>query len=284
MRICSECKKILKDDFFFCTECGARVSEDFKEVKEANLKKDMLTFIGIFLCYFIIIPSIISVGYVILNQISSSMFPDPDLLTDESYLLLNMILQDISNIFVLGLSVLIIHKAGKLKEALGLKKNSVKESFSDSFKKGLITFVCMYGAMYIINIISILLFPEISEDSTNQSLVNELIQNFPVYAFFSIAIMAPIIEELIFRFFLCKPLEQKKKWLGIIISGLFFGGIHLVASIQSNTLIDDLPSLVIYAGMGIVLGYRYIKTDNLMSNIFAHSIYNTISFIMILAM
>jgi membrane protease YdiL (CAAX protease family) len=96
--------------------------------------------------------------------------------------------------------------------------------------------------------------------------------------------MAPIVEEFVFRFLLCKPIEQKYKWLGVIVSGVLFGGMHLVASIQSGTFIQDLPSLVSYVGMGLVLGYRYKTTDNIASNMIAHGMYNTMSFILILFM
>ena len=82
---------------------------------------------------------------------------------------------------------------------------------------------------------------------------------------------------------LCKPFEKVKKFLGIILSALIFGGIHLVASVQSGTLLDDLPTLIIYVAMGATLAYRYVKTDNVSSNIFAHAIYNTLAFIAILA-
>lgn len=288
-RNCPFCNSLIKDHFVFCDKCGYKVDDYFKSnpietpKEKASILKPLLGFISIFACYFYIFPVVAAVLYLIGNAIFPSTFPNPDILTDESYMLLNMILQDVSNILTIGLIALIVIKRKQIKEVLGLTKENKKKSFLNTLKEGAITFGFMYAAMMVINIISIIAFPAIQEDSANQEIINDIILNYPIFGFISVVIIAPVVEELVFRFMLCKPFEKVKKFLGIILSALIFGGIHLVASVQSGTLLDDLPTLIIYVAMGATLAYRYVKTDNVSSNIFAHAIYNTLAFIAILA-
>ena len=127
-------------------------------------------------------------------------------------------------------------------------------------------------------------FPSGDEVNANQGLIEAFIHDYPFFGFISVAIMAPLVEELVFRFLLCKPIEQKYKWLGVAISAFVFGAIHLVASVQEGTLLQDLPSLITYVGMGAVLGVRYKMSDNIASNMLAHGLYNAVSFMMIMFM
>lgn len=287
-RNCPFCNSIIKDHYSFCDKCGNRVDDFFKShpietpKEKVSILKPILEFVGIFACYFYLFPFIAVFFYLIGNGISSSTFPDPDKLTDQSYMLLNMILQDISNVLVIALIALIVIKRKQIKEVLGLNQETKKKSFLNTLKEGALTFAFMYAVMFVINLISILIFPAIQEDNANQNIINDIILNYPVFGFLSVVVIAPIVEELVFRFMLCKPFEKVKKFLGIVLSALVFGGIHMVASIQEGTFIDDLPSLIIYVAMGATLAYRYVKTDNVSSNIFAHAIYNTMAFITIL--
>jgi len=288
-RNCPYCNGLIKDHFIFCDKCGLKVDEFFKSHPivtpkgKVSILRPLLEFLGIFACYFYLFPFVAVFGYLIGNGISPKMFPNPELLTDESYMLLNMILQDISNVMVVALLAIIIIKRKQVKEVLGLTRENKKESFLNTLKEGALTFAFMYAVMFVINLISILVFPAIQEDNANQSIINDIILNYPVFGFISVAIIAPVVEELVFRFMLCKPFEKVKKFLGVILSALIFGGIHMVASIQEGTFIDDLPSLIVYVAMGAALSYRYVKTDNLASNVFAHAIYNTMAFIAIIA-
>ena len=76
--------------------------------------------------------------------------------------------------------------------------------------------------------------------------------------------MAPILEELIFRFLMMKPFKNKK--LALIITSLAFGIMHL-------NVVQSTYAII----LGLVLGYFYIKSDNILLPIILHMTINTSS-------
>lgn len=296
---CPYCGNIVPEDFKFCDKCGVQKDDTFEYVPDSvayrpntsngkikeSFKSSIIKFIIIFALYFFVVPNAVAFIYVFLAILLPDVFKDPTTLSDSKYLLLNMALGEIANLIVLLVIFIIITKSGRIKEFFGPKKETKGKTLASTLLQGLITFGCMYGAMYIIAIFEMIVFPSGGEEvNANQGLIEAFIHDYPLFGFFSVAIMAPLIEELVFRFLLCKPIEQKKKWVGIAVSGFMFGAIHLVASVQEGTLIQDLPSLISYVGMGLVLGFRYTQSDNIASNMVAHGLYNSVSFLLIMFM
>jgi len=88
--------------------------------------------------------------------------------------------------------------------------------------------------------------------------------------FMSVAIAAPIAEEIFFRGLLFASLAQRlTPWLAMVISAIFFGVAHLEKW-------SFLPILAI----GIGLAWLYYQTRNLWLNIVAHATVNTVSLIL----
>jgi membrane protease YdiL (CAAX protease family) len=89
-------------------------------------------------------------------------------------------------------------------------------------------------------------------------------------------IFAPFAEEIFFRGFLFTGLARAfGVAIGIILSGLAFGGAHLPAN-------PDLwKSLVLFMGIGVVFAAVYWKSENLLSTILAHFAFNLTSMIVI---
>lgn len=108
-----------------------------------------------------------------------------------------------------------------------------------------------------------------TDTSANESAIRGLIQKAPVYMFLSSVIYAPICEELIFRKSLNKIIPIKP--LFIIISGLIFGGAHVLTDFSSWV---DLLYLIPYCTPGFVLAYAYSKTDNILVSISIHFMHN----------
>lgn len=94
------------------------------------------------------------------------------------------------------------------------------------------------------------------------------IDQSPSFFFISAVIGAPILEELIFRgIILSYLLKHKSKWGAVLFSALLFGLIHIS------------PDQVFFAFFaGILLGYFYIKSQNILIPILFHSLNNLLSF------
>ena len=104
--------------------------------------------------------------------------------------------------------------------------------------------------------------------SNNQALLSK----WPIYitAFLAI-IIAPLIEELMFRGFIKKFI--KNDILFVIISSLVFGGLHVTSADSLQQVLYIIP----YSVLGLAFSLNYVKTKNIASNIFLHSAWNTIA-------
>ena len=89
-----------------------------------------------------------------------------------------------------------------------------------------------------------------------------------VFGIISIAIMAPLVEELLFRGAIEGHLlrQGKKPWVAILISSLIFGLIHIN------------PAQVPFAfAIGAVFGWLYYRTGSVVPGIVGHFINNSIA-------
>lgn len=83
--------------------------------------------------------------------------------------------------------------------------------------------------------------------------------------FFTAAIAAPIFEEILFRGFLLPSLTRYfPVWGAIALSSLLFAIAHL-------SLSEVLPLTV----LGMVLGFVYVRSRNLLSSMLLHSLWNS---------
>lgn len=79
-------------------------------------------------------------------------------------------------------------------------------------------------------------------NTTNQAML-ENAGLHPLLLFMLAALVAPMIEELIFRGLVYGKTFGRQSWLGLLLSSFLFGLIHMPS---------DIGSWVIYGGMGIV--------------------------------
>ncbi|MBW4421496.1 MAG: CPBP family intramembrane metalloprotease [Myxacorys californica WJT36-NPBG1] len=79
------------------------------------------------------------------------------------------------------------------------------------------------------------------------------------------AIAAPLFEETFFRGFLLSSLTKYfSTWQSILLSSLIFAVVHL-------SLSEVLPLMT----LGIILGFVYTRTQNLMASILLHALWNS---------
>lgn len=130
-----------------------------------------------------------------------------------------------------------------------------------------------YLGIYIVTRIgAMVMMWEGVSNSTNQEIIENAHMN-PFVLITVTVIMAPIVEELIFRGLLMGRVFNPDSIVGLILSSLLFGLVHMPNSIGV---------WIIYAGMGFTLGTVYRKFQKLEYCIMAHMINNSIAVSMML--
>ena len=87
--------------------------------------------------------------------------------------------------------------------------------------------------------------------------------------FFTAAVAAPVFEEILFRGFLLPSLTRYMPiWGAVGLSSLIFSVAHLSFS-------EVLPLTV----LGAILGFAYVRSQNLLSSILLHSTWNSVTMI-----
>ena len=158
-----------------------------------------------------------------------------------------------------------------LKKDFKIFKKKFGEITDIAIKYWVIGFVCMLASNLLIQ----LLLPV--SIASNEQEIRKFIDGTPFFAFLATCVFAPLLEEIIFRKSFKDPI--KSKWLFVILSGVVFGAMHVLGSIES---LYSLLYIIPYSSLGIAFALAYYKTDNIFSSIFAHFIHNTSTFIVLL--
>ena len=156
-----------------------------------------------------------------------------------------------------------------------LKKEFVE--YKNNFKAYLKLGVKVWAIGLLIMVISnIVLYLTTHLSPGNEKNIHTMLKNMPVYILFSTAIYAPFSEEMIFRKSLKKCISNP--YLFIIISGLIFGGIHVITSKNPLEYLYIIP----YGTFGVAFAYMYHKTKTIFTSITIHVIHNTILSLVVL--
>ena len=223
--------------------------EEVKEKKELPILEDIAK--HKWYVYFIIFTFLFIICYTPV----SNLLPIPN--TQTSAIIAMIIL------YVLQITLLVVPMLNELKRDFIVFKNNFKLYLS----KMLPRFGIILIAYFICNLCLMLFIKNIP---TNQAILN----SWPIYitAFLAI-IIAPIIEELMFRGFIKKFI--KNDILFVIVSSLIFGGLHVTSANNLQQILFILP----YSILGFAFSINYVKTKNIVSNIFLHSAWNSIAII-----
>ena len=215
---------------------------------------------------------LIGFGVIFLYLIASAMPYDVLGWFGINYNNLNLILRQIYLIsYEVLLTLLIIY----------IYKKDFIPNFKD-FIKNIITYIKKYikywfimlGLMTLSNVI--ITFFTTTEVSQNQESIVNTLYYAPIYTFILTVFIAPILEELVFRLSFRKIFAHTN-FLFIFFSGLFFGGMHVLGSL--NNLID-LLFIIPYSIPGFMFAYLYSKSKNIFVPISLHFMHNTIMMIL----
>lgn len=176
---------------------------------------------------------------------------------------------------------------GMLLYVVWILKDSLKQQLHD-FKKDIkknLLYGCIIGVLFIYgvgflgNIISALLGA--TTDSQNQVLITTMARAYPVMMFISTVILAPILEEIIFRGMIFGWLYEVNPKLAHFISAFIFGFVHVMIAMMSGN-ISEFIQIFSYFFMGFALSYLYEKRNNIYVPILAHTMNNLISMVLII--
>ena len=129
------------------------------------------------------------------------------------------------------------------------------------------------AALPIVLIVSLVNQKLLQEQGGGNPILDVILQSqdrFTIGLLFSlVAILAPVFEETLFRgFFLTSLMRYLPAWQAVGLSSIVFALAHLNAG-------DLLPLTV----LGCVLGIVYLRSQNLLSSMLLHSLWNSGSFI-----
>ena len=163
--------------------------------------------------------------------------------------------------FMISIICLILNK--ELSIAIEDIKKNHKEYFKTYFKYWLLALIIMFSSNIIINIIAGGSIPG------NEETIRAMFSKAPIYVFISAVFLAPLLEELVFRQSIRNMFSNDL--LFIIISGLIFGGLHVVGNINHWY---DLLYLIPYCTPGFIFAYIMSKTNNVFVSIGLHFLHN----------
>ncbi|MFC6289595.1 CPBP family intramembrane glutamic endopeptidase [Levilactobacillus angrenensis] len=119
---------------------------------------------------------------------------------------------------------------------------------------------------------NLLISAHILPSPANQTELNAQILQLPFWNLSYAILLAPFVEEMIFRgIFLNYFFRQDSRvmnLLGVFMSGMIFGMMH----VGSFT-----PTLFMYAALGWILGFTYLKFRDLRYNVTLHFLNNALS-------
>ena len=166
-------------------------------------------------------------------------------------------------LIVAALTVFVAKRVGLLNHLKDLKTWK-------AWKTILVGFVVLTIVKYIGGVV-LLLENGIGANTENQAALEQLGMS-PLFFFFLTAIAAPIVEETVMRGLILGRVFNNS-YLGVILSSLLFGLLHIPTNIGS---------WIIYGGMGLVLAVVYHKTQKLEYTIAIHFINNALGVLLML--
>lgn len=155
------------------------------------------------------------------------------------------------------------------KKDLDKEFKTFKKNFKSNFKTGFKYYIAGLISMIVFNLFIAIIIKDVS---ANENIVRDMLFKYPVYTMFSIAIIAPLSEELTFR----KSMDPllKNKWIYALSCGLLFGACHLIAG---EFKLINLLYLLPYGSLGFVFALMDRETKTTFTSIMMHMIHNTMT-------
>lgn len=188
----------------------------------------------------------------------------------------------VTNVITLIVFVFIL----KIKRFKEICKNAINMK---TLKYGAITLLCIMGFSILYNSVIMAIFDLDGNGNANQEAVISLIKQNAILGLITVVILAPLVEELTYRYCMFGEINKRNKILAYAISGFVFMLMHSISSFSTaggfnKELLMELVYLPPYLFSGLALCYAYDKTNNLGASFIAHLLNNLISFLSIVCL
>lgn len=156
----------------------------------------------------------------------------------------------------------------------------VKNFFKDVRKNidiGLTSWVIGLIIMMVVNYILITILH--SDGANNEKYVRSLISASPFLMAIDICLVAPAVEEIVFRKTLKDIFSNRIAFM--MAAFLLFGLAHVTST--AKTLLDWFY-IIPYGALGAAFAYAYHKTDSIMTSFICHALHNLFVFLLIIVL
>jgi len=137
----------------------------------------------------------------------------------------------------------------------------------------------MYLWMFVLNIIINLITQQTTSD--NQVNILNMSNSYPMVTFMMAVVLAPLVEEVVFRGVIFRKLRDHGYLLALIVSSLLFGLAHVYPSLLSGNYLNVLY-IITYSMLGYFLAVNYERSGNIYTSIGLHTAINFISMMLVL--
>lgn len=147
----------------------------------------------------------------------------------------------------------------------GMKK-TIPERHRMRWWEFLVGFIICYALVYVSNLVGTLCtfaIGTVKGEPVQNGLVEYVTNGNLLLNFVLMVVIAPIVEELVFRKVIVDRTLAYGQWVAIVISGLMFGLFH-----------GNLNQFAYAVVLGMFFAFLYIKTGNLKVTIGMHAIIN----------
>lgn len=116
----------------------------------------------------------------------------------------------------------------------------------------------------------------------NNDAVFGMLEESPVFVFILSVILAPVIEETIFRGLVFSNLQRLNRPLAYVVTALFFAAIHVTGYTDILTPLETCLSILQYLPATLVLCAFYERSDTIYAPILLHAAINLINCVVVL--
>ena len=121
---------------------------------------------------------------------------------------------------------------------------------------------------FLVSLLILLLYPQFS-NLNDTAVMDSIAQNYTLMSIGTI-ILAPVVEEVLYRGVVFGCLHKRNALLGYVISTVVFSLIHIISYINLYNPIALLCSFLVYLPAGLCLAWAYDKSGNIIAPILIH--------------